>query len=69
MKAALETVKTVKCEPAFRREHLEEALANAALEGLHPTPEALADLEKVADGLLTTEEYFKQLNARYGVSE
>ena len=45
---------------------LDAAIANAALEGLRPDEEALADLELLAGGELTGEEYRSRLHARYG---
>lgn len=52
--------------PGFEQRHLDRALGNAALEGLHPSPETLADLQKVVAGELTGEEYLQRLKARHG---
>lgn len=50
----------------FLPEHLEEALAQAALEGLKPSPEALLALKAVAEGALSGEAYLDQMKLRYG---
>ena len=50
-----------------RRNHLRDALGNAALEGIKPRPPAMADLEKVISGSLSTEQYRQRVKARYGV--
>ena len=50
-----------------RRNHLRDALGNAALEGIKPRPQAMADLEKVVGGSLSTEQYRQRVKARYGV--
>lgn len=52
--------------PEITREGLDRALANAALEGLRPDAETKADLELLASGKLTGEEYRHRLNSRYG---
>ena len=53
-------------KPMFSPEHLREALAHAALEGLQPTPEGMADLEAVSLGLLDEQAFLARLKARYG---
>lgn len=54
---------------AVRREHLRDALGNAALEGITPGPQAMADLKAVADGTLTANQCRLRVKARYGVQE
>ena len=53
-------------EPEITRDSLRQSLANAALEGLFPDTETLADLEAMADGKLSGDEYRKRLEARWG---
>lgn len=50
-----------------RRKHLRSALGNAALEGIIPRPQALADLHAVVVGKLTHEEYRQRVKQRYGI--
>ena len=50
----------------FFPEQLEEALAQAELEGLRPSPEALLALKAVAEGALSGEAYLDQMKLRYG---
>lgn len=53
--------------PAYtlsRKEQVTNALANSALEGLHPTPEMRSDLEEYIQGKITVEEGIKRLEAR-----
>lgn len=50
--------------PSSRKEQVTNALANSALEGLHPTPEMRADLEEYIQGRITIEEGIKRLEAR-----
>ncbi len=52
---------------ADRREPMREALGNAALEGIKPRPEAMADLREVVAGTLSTEQFRQRVKARYGV--
>jgi mannitol-specific phosphotransferase system IIBC component len=47
--------------------HLRDAVGNAALEGIKPRPQALADLKAVVDGTLTADQYRQRVKARYGV--
>lgn len=51
----------------FRREHLRDALGNAALEGIKPRPQALADLKAVVGGNLTADQYRQRVKTRYGL--
>lgn len=53
-------------EPEIIRDGLRQSLANAALEGRFPDVETLADLEAMADGKLSGDEYRERLKARYG---
>jgi hypothetical protein len=55
MKGGLRTISIE--EMADRRNHLRDALGNAALEGIKPQPQAMADLQKVIGGTLSTEQY------------
>ncbi|MCW1887030.1 hypothetical protein OKA04_19995 [Luteolibacter flavescens] len=48
---------------------LRDALGNAALEGITPDAEAMIDLEAVAAGTMTPEQYRQRVKARYGVQE
>ena len=57
---------SVGLHPVFLPEHLEEALAQAALEGLTPSPEAMLALKAVAGGALSGEAYLDQMKLRYG---
>jgi Antitoxin VbhA len=50
-----------------RRKHLRDALGNAALEGIKPRPEAMADLQKMVGGTLSPEECRQRVKARYGI--
>ncbi len=50
-----------------RRKHLRDALGNAALEGIAPRPQAVANLREVVAGTLSTEQYRQRVKARYGV--
>ncbi len=50
-----------------RRRHLRDALGNAALEGIKPRPQAMADLQKVVGGILSPEQYRQRVKARYGI--
>lgn len=50
-----------------RRKHLRDALGNAALEGIKPRPQAMADLHEVVGGTLSTEQYRQRVKARYGI--
>lgn len=59
-------METLLENPEITREGLESAIANAALEGLRPDADTVADLELLAGGKLTGEEYRERLNARYG---
>lgn len=52
--------------PGFEQRHLDRALGSAALEALHPSPETLADLQRVVAGELTGGEYMQRLKARHG---
>ena len=52
----------------FTWEHLRDALGNNALEGLHPSPADLEDLEKVAVGELSGPACLNRIRNRYGVS-
>jgi hypothetical protein len=65
MKEEVCTVETAGKAERFK--HLEDALGNAALEGIKPRPQALADLEAVAGGTLTAEQCRQRVKARYGV--
>ena len=67
MKARARSTSASTVGPAVRRKHLRDALGNAALEGIKPRPQALADLKAVAGGTLTTEQYRQRVKARYGV--
>lgn len=53
-------------KPEITREGLRQALGNAALEGLYPDTETLADLEAMTLGKLTSDDYRERLKARYG---
>ena len=67
MKTLEKTVPDVpRSEPHFSHESLDEALANHALEGLHPTAEGLSDLRKLASGDMTEDQFMEKLNHRYG---
>lgn len=68
MNALAAKLDTPLSAPGFRREHLRDALGNAALEGLHPEAADLADLEKVIDGGLSGSQYLDRIKARYAVS-
>jgi len=59
-------METLLKKPEIAREALEAAVANAALEGLRPDEDTMADLELLAAGKLTGEEYRSRLHARYG---
>lgn len=50
-----------------RSKYLRDALGNAALEGITPGPQAMADLNAVASGTLTADEYRLRVKARYGI--
>ncbi len=50
-----------------RSKHLRDALGNAALEGIKPRAQAMADLQEVVGGTLTAEQYRQRVKARYGV--
>ncbi len=52
-----------------RRKHLRDALGNAALEGIKPSPQAMADLQEVVRGTLTKEQCRQRVKARYGIQE
>lgn len=52
---------------AVRRKHLRDALGNAALEGIEPRPQAMADLKAVIGGTLTADQYRQRVKARYGI--
>ena len=52
---------------AVRREHLRDALGNAALEGIIPDHQAMADLNAVVDEAMTADEYRMRVKAKYGV--
>ncbi len=67
MKALARKLDTIPSAPAFSREHLRDALGNAALEGIKPRAQALADLKAVVRGNLTTEQYRQRVKTRYGV--
>lgn len=67
MKARAHSTSISIVGPSLRRKHLRDALGNAALEGIKPRPQALADLKAVADGTLTTEQYRQRVKARYGI--
>ena len=67
MKARSRSISASTVGFAARRKHLRDALGNAALEGIKPRPQALADLNAVAEGTLTPEEYRQRVKARYGV--
>lgn len=68
MNALARKLDTPAAASVFRREHLRDALGNAALEALHPESADLADLEKVIDGALTGSQYLDRIKARYAVS-
>ena len=55
-------------EPEITRNALRQSLANAALEGIFPDTETLADLEAMANGKLSGDEYRERLKARFGDS-
>ena len=65
MKARLRTISSDGT--ADRRKHLRDALGNAALEGIKPRPQAMADLREVVGGTLSAEQYRQRVKARYGV--
>lgn len=65
MKARLRTISSDGT--ADRRKHLRDALGNAALEGIKPQPQAMADLQEVVGGTLSPEQYRQRVKARYGV--
>ncbi|WP_367873577.1 antitoxin VbhA family protein [Luteolibacter sp. Populi] len=67
MKDRARSISVSTVGPAARHKHLRDALGNAALEGIKPGPQALADLKAVADGTLTPEQYRQRVKARYGV--
>jgi hypothetical protein len=52
---------------AVRLKYLRAALGNAALEGIAPRPQAVADLKEVVNGTMTAEQYRQRVKARYGV--
>lgn len=53
--------------PDHRQKRLRGALGNAALEGIKPRSQALADLQAVIGGTLTHEQYRQRVKQRYGV--
>jgi hypothetical protein len=67
MKPRARTLRVSAPDPATRRDHLRNALGNAALEGIKPPPQAIADLQAVAGGTLTAEQYRQRVKARYGI--
>lgn len=67
MKARARSTSIPPVSIAVRRKHMRIALGNAALEGIKPRPQALADLKAVTRGTLTTEQYRKRVKERYGV--
>lgn len=50
-----------------RQKHLRRALGSAALEGVTPRPQALADLQAVAGGTMTNDQYRQRVKQRYGI--
>ena len=52
-----------------RSKHLRDALGNAALEGIKPSPQAMADLQEVVRGTLTKEQCRQRVKAKYGIQE
>jgi hypothetical protein len=48
-----------------RRFNMRQAIANTVIEGHKPSPEFLADCEKVVTGQMTTEEAIKASVARH----
>jgi hypothetical protein len=54
-------------ETGNRSTRLRDALGNAALEGIKPGPEAVADLREVVAGTLSAEQYRQRVKARYAV--
>lgn len=67
MIAPAESNRDAPAKPQLRPEHLREALAHAALEGLLPSSEGRADLEAVVNGGMNEEEFLIRLKARYGI--
>ena len=67
MKALARKLESPTSAAGFTREHLRDALGNAALEGLHPDSADLADLEKVIAGDLIGSQYLDRIKARYVV--
>ena len=65
MEASLRTISIDGTDD--RREHLRDALGNAALEGIKPRPEAMVDLREVVGGTLSTEQYRQRVKARYEI--
>jgi len=57
----------LRSERQRRQEHVEDALANAALEGLQPTSETLTDMQDYIAGKITIEEGIHRLNSRYAI--
>lgn len=68
MKSLEEKVPSKIAVTPFTQEHLRDALGNNALEGLHPTPEDMADLERIVSGELSGADYLDRIRKRYGVS-
>jgi hypothetical protein len=67
MKAGARPISVSAEVKAARRKHLRDALGNAALEGIEPRPQALAEMKAVVDGTLTADQYRQRVKARYGV--
>lgn len=59
-------METLAAEPEITRASLDQAIANAALEGLLPDPETLADLKLMANRKLIGNDYRNRIKSRYG---
>lgn len=52
-------------EEKDRRYRLNQGIASSALEGIYPSEETLAELELLASGKITPDEYLAHLHAKY----
>lgn len=52
----------------LKQEHVDHALGQLALEGLHPSKEAIMDLQKVVAGQISGDEYTARVWKRHGIS-
>lgn len=59
----------IAAEPPPRRDLIEDTMANWALEGMEPNASTLEDLQAVADGRMTLEEFHAKTHTMVDTDE